>query len=320
MGAQEWNNVGARMKALFITPPSHEPRLIVAAWDSFNGPATHRTFDIWGEPDDKGILQTAKDANPDIIFYVGAHADRTCTGLPSHETFQKLRTIAPSVHLCWDATDIPWHATLVAYKKAECFNLQVAMDGGVDSPVDMATLTPIDPRPYKPHVIGRGIRCAFAGQNAGRAVRGNYQHPRWHVLNLLVKRRLVEFRERTDGPYSDYATYLKGCQMLLNISHTGSGKAHHVKVRITEAGMAGCALLEMKEAPTRNWVPEDCLFIYDSVDDAANILHPTKGCRASRTHKSVTGEQIKAKAAKLSAYIRTYYSPQAIYGSILERL
>ncbi len=293
------------MKALFITPLNHESYLIVSAWNSFNDPAIHLTFDVWGEPNNEGILQAAKDTNPDIIFYVGANA---ASGLPSHETFQKLRTIAPSVHLCWDATDAPWHATLSAYKKDECFNLQVAMDGGVDSPVDMATLTPIDPRPYKPHVIGRGVRCAFAGQNAARAVRGKYQHPRWHVLNHLVKCKLVEFRERTDGSYSDYAIYLKGCRMLLNISHTGSGKAHHVKVRITEAGMAGCALLEMKEAPTRSWVPEECLFIYDNVDDAMSII------------RSVTGEQIKTKAAKLSAYIRSYYSPQAIYGSILERL
>ncbi len=305
MGAQERDDVGSRMKALFITPLNHESYLIVESWNSFNDPAIHRTFDVWGKPDDKGILQTAKDTKPDIIFYVGANA---ASGLPEHSTLKALRTIAPSVHLCWDATDAPWHVTLAAYKKDECFNLQVAMDGGVDSPVDMATLTPIDQRPYKQHVLGRYRRCAFAGQNAGCAVRGNYQHPRWHVLTPLVKCKLVEYRERTDGSYSDYAAYLKSCKMLLNISHTGSGHAHHVKVRVAEAGMAGCALLEMREDPTRNWVPEECLFIYDNVDDATSII------------QSVTEEQIRNKAALLSAYIRSFYSPKAIYKSILVRL
>lgn len=305
MGSQERNYVGAGMKALFITPPSHEPRLIVEAWNSFNDPAIHRTFDVWGEPDDKSILRDAREAASDVIFYVGGNRG---LGLPSQATFRELRTYASLIHLCWDATDAPWHTTLAAYKKDKCFDLQVSMDGGSGSSVDMATLTPIDPRPYKQHVIGRHRRCAFAGQNAGVAVRGNYQHPRLHVLNPLVKRGLVEHRERTDGSYSDYATYLKSCKMLLNISHTGSGKTHHVKVRITEAGMAGCALLEMREAPTRNWVPEECLFIYDNVDDAASII------------QSVTEEQIRDKAAGLSAHIRSHYSAQSIYKSILDRL
>ena len=64
----------------------------------------------------------------------------------------------------------------------------------------------------------------------------------------------------------------------------------------------------MREAPTRNWVPEECLFIYDNVDDAISII------------QSVTEDQIRNKAAELSAYIRSFYSPKAIYKSILVRL
>ncbi len=291
------------MKALFITPPIHEPRLIVAAWNSWNELATHKTFDVWGKPDDKNILQVARDAAPDVIFYVGGNIG---SGLPSYETLRILRTIAPSVHLCWDATDAPWHSALSIYKREGCFNLQVAMDGGTNSPVDMATLTPIDPRPYRKSVI-RFRRCAFAGQNvAERVTYGqSYQHPRWHVLTPLVKRGLVEYRERNDGPYSDYAAYIMGCQILLNISHTGTGKAHHVKVRVVEAGFAGCALLEMKDAPTTDWIPKELLFLYTTTEEAAVVIQST---------------EIADKASALGVYVRENYNPQRIYESILVRL
>ncbi len=291
------------MRALFVVPPGHEPNLIVSAWSSWNEPALKKTFDPWGKPEDREILRTAKNASPDVIFYVGGDE---APGLPSHDTLRGLRCIAPLVHLCWDATDEPWHKVLSAYKKDECFDLQVAMDGGADSPVDMATLTPIDPRPYR----NRGVRfrrCAFAGQNvAERVTYGQpYQHPRWHVLTPLVERGLVEYRKRTNGPYSDYANYIMGCQILLNISHTGSGKAHHVKVRVVEAGFAGCALLEMRDAPTCDWIPEELLFLYSTTEEAAVVIQST---------------EIADKASALGAYVRKNYSPQRIYESILARL
>ncbi len=292
------------MKALFITPPSHEPYLIVAAWNSWNEEASHRTFDVWGDPDDEGILQAVREVAPDVIFYVGANLGE---GLPSHETFRRLRTYAPAIHLCWDATDDPWHAALQSYKEGKCFDLQVAMDGGTDSPVDMATLTPVDPRPYKHSVTHRGIRCAFSGQNVARAAVG-VQHPRWDILARLVGQKWVEFCPRTERSYDDYANYIKSCKILLNISHTGSGLAHHVKVRVVEAGMAGCALLEMDEAPTRNWIPEECLFIYRDVGDAIRII------------KSVSTAHIADKASALNAYVMKHYSPQTIYERILVRI
>lgn len=250
------------------------------------------------------MLQLARKVKPDIIFYVGGNHG---PGLPTHERLRKLRALAPSVHLCWDATDKPWHDVLKAYKENECFDLQVAMDGGTDSPVDMATLTPVDPRPYKHPVIDRNIRCAFSGQNVARAAVG-LQHPRWDVLEGLVGQKWVEFSPRSDRSYEAYANYIKGCKMLLNISHTGSGLTHHVKVRIVEAGMAGCALLEMDEAPTRDWIPEECLFIYRDVAEAIRII------------RSASVVQIAEKADALNSYVMKHYSPQAIYESILAKI
>ena len=291
------------MKALFVVPPSHEPNLIVDAWISWNEPALHKTFDPWGEPKDREILQTAKDASPDVIFYVGGNE---APGLPSHDTLRDLRSLAPLIHLCWDATDQPWHDVLITYKKDECFDLQVALDGGTDSPVDMATLTPIDPGAYK-NLLPRTIKCGFSGGCEFESRNGLF-HPRVDVLRPLIERGAVKYRERNNGLYSDYAAYLKRCYMVLNISHTGSGKAHHVKVRVVETGHAGAALLEMVQAPTRNWIPEELFFSYSTVEEAVEII------------SSLNDVEMAQKASEYRKYVCEYYSPQRIYKSILARL
>ena len=292
------------MKALFVAPPSHEPCLIVSAWDSFNEPAVHRMFDVWGEPDDKGILRDARDAAPDVIFYVGANK---AGGLPSFDTLRELRSIALSVHLCWDAADDGWQPMLGAYRDNECFDLQVAMDGVPGPLIDWVTLTPIDPRPYR-ITVNKKVKCSFSGQNAARAALGQYQHPRYTMLDYLLGKGAVEYRARAESSYDDYVRYIKSCRMLINFSHTGSGKKHHCKVRITEAGMADCALLEMDEAPTRNWIPEECLFIYRSADEAIEII------------RSTSPVEISTRATALSEHVRENYSAQKIYEDILERL
>lgn len=285
------------MKALFITPVGTDLNLLVAAWDLWNEPAMHKTYDLWDAPDDKSILQTARDLVPDVMFFLGGTVG---AGLPLHDTLRTLRTIAPSVHLCWDAADNPWHDMLDAYKKGECFNLQVGIDGGLPPSIDMATLTPIDTRPYSPYGDERLIRCAFSGQ-----VMFADKHPRAGVLIPLLSAGLVAYRPRAFGPYSDYANYIKGCQILLNISHTGSGDGYHINVRAVEAGFAGCALLEMKQGPICDWMPEEALFLYANVEEAAEII------------KSA---EVVNKATALGVYVRENYNPKRIYESILARL
>ena len=285
------------MKALFITPVGTDLDLLVAAWNSWAETAGHKTYDLWSMPDDEDILQAARDAAPDVMFCLGANEG---AGLPSHDTLRTLRTIAPLVHLCWDAADGAWRDVLAAYREGECFNLQVGMDGTTDAAVDMTTLSPIDTRPYNRRERFRPIRCAFAGQ-----VVFNDPHPRAATLAPLLTEGLIAFRPRTLRPYSEYVDYIRRCQILLNISHTGSGHGYHVPVRVVEAGFAGCALLDMVQGPIRDWIPEDAVFLYSNAEEAAEII------------KSA---EIGDKASALSVHVRENYTPQRIYENILARL
>lgn len=295
------------MKVLFITPPSHEPQMIVDAWDSFNEPAMRLRFDPWADshPDDL-MLRTAKEVDPEIIFYVGANK---ASGLPSLETFRKMRKHSKVVHLCWDAADDGWADALKIYHENKCFDLQVAMDGGRGPYIDISTLTPIDPRPYRVEVSDRNIRCAFAGQNVvEKAKYQTFQHPRYDILKPLVDGGWVEHRARDDSDYASYAAYLMGCKMLLNISHTGSGLSHHVKLRVAEAGHAGCCLLEMRDAPTTDFIPDGGMLLYGSVEEAIDIIG------------DVSDEEIEHRAMVLKTHIMANYSAETIYDSILDAL
>ena len=286
------------MKALFITPVGTDLELLVAAWNSWAETATHKTYDLWYGPDDNSVLRTARDLAPDVMFFLGGAGGVNTPLL--HDTLRTLRTIAPLVHLCWDAADSHWHDLLDAYKKGECFNLQVGIDGGLPPSIDMVTLAPIDTRPYSFSGDERLTRCAFSGQ-----VMFEDKHPRAGVLSPLLSAGLVAFRPRAFGPYSDYVDYIKGCQILLNISHTGSGDGYHINVRAVEAGFAGCALLDMAQGPICDWMPKEALFLYANVEEAAEII------------KSA---EIGDRASALSVHVRENYTPQRIYESILARL
>lgn len=289
------------MKALFLTSEGSDLDTLVSAWGLSNEPAVHRTFNLQEDADDKSILRDVKAVKPDIIFYIAATHGK---GLPSHDTLRALRKIALSIHLCWDATDWPWHEPLNGYKAGECFDLQVAIDGAKNAPTDMATLAPIDTSHYRGGSV-RYSRCRFAGQNAARAQFASDQHPRFDILTPLIEAGWVEYRQRVDGPYNDYVEFIMGSEILLNVAHTGSGDAYHVKQRVLEAAFAGCALLEMRQAPTTDWIPEELLLLYSDAEEAEHQIHTAT---------------LMDKRTGLTAYVREHYSPEKIYGSILARL
>lgn len=293
------------MKALFIIPPAHAP-MLVHAWNSFNNnKAITLIFNVWGDPSDDKMLRFTQLRNPDVIFYLGAHEGM---GLPSFETLKRLRNFAPVIHLCWDAVDIPWHEQLVAYKKNECFDLQVSIDGARNSPVDFATLTPVDPRVYNQQEPKRTIRCGFSGQISREVIDGKFQHPRVCLMGPLIDKKLVFYRGVVTESYAKYAFFLRKCKMVINSSYSGSGVNHSVKARVVEVGTSGAALLESDEAPTKNFIPEEHLFLFSTVEDAAKII------------KGASKEEVKDKAEGLGKYISESYSPQKIYESILERI
>jgi len=287
------------VRALFVTSEGQEPATVMSGWSYWNEPCRRVTFGITGAKNDVKILEAAKEFSPDIIFYIGGAQG---AGLPTIETLRALRNIAKSISLVCDATDHPWHPALIEYKENECFDLQVGLDGSLEAPVDMNTVTPLDPRIYdtKPSPA-RDIRCGFSGQQSTKTVREM-------LISILESKGLIMVRPRTSALYGDYAMFLRHCEMVFNVGLTGTAERLHIKGRVIESGLAGAALLEMEGSPADKWFPRKSIFFYRTVEDAEKIIrHASKN-------------EVADKAAMLSEIVRTKYNPQKIYGEMLERV
>src|SRR3990167_5695811 len=202
------------------------------------------------------------------------------------ESLQLLRKIAPVISLCSVAADKPWHTVLDVYRKQECFDLQVSIDGAHGSPVDLVTLTPVDAGPFSGPNPERDIHCGFSG-TVGR------WNSRSELVNALVWFGGLTVRARQGSErYEDHVQFLRRCQMVMNISFTGTGHNHHIKGRVLEAGWAGCCLLEMEESPIAEWFPEGCWISYRDPKEAAEII------------ATVDDETIRNCAKKLSDVVR----------------
>lgn len=284
------------MKALFITTQTADCENHVSAWDSLGEAAEHLTFNHHAIRNDWRFLERARELKPEIIFYIGAYK---APGNPRPETFRELRALAPVVLICSDATDRPWHPVLAGYRTRGCFDLTVGIDGGLGAPVDLATLTPVDPRPFEGD-CARDVRCGFSG-SVGR------WNARSETVLALKWFGGLTVRSR-EGAYEDHVRFMKRCQMVLNISFTGSQHAHHIKGRVIEAGFAGCALLESEGSPIGDWFPDDCYITWKDPIDAAQLI------------ASVNDEAIEKAAKRLAEEVRRRYTAKTIYGEILDHL
>ncbi len=283
--------------ALFITTRTNEVENHIRAWECAFGPADRISFDHrWNISSDGVLIEKARETKPDLIFYIGACV---ATGNPKVSTLSQLREIAPIVNLCSDAADDPWHPVLRNYQARGCFDLQVALDGAREAPVDMAVLTPVDPGVFS-GTGTRDIRCGFSGTVGRHGLRAP-------VFEALGAR--VEVRQRaTEDGYEAHGRFLARCRMTVNMSYTGTGERHHIKGRVLEAGWAGCALLESDGSPIGDWFPEDCYITYRDAQEAAEII------------RDASDDLIEERARNLAAYCAAHYHPRQIYGGILERL
>jgi hypothetical protein len=286
------------MRAMFLTTTTVDCANHVQAWNSVSSePALHVRFDHIGPiRNDWILLAEVERERPEVVFYIGPVGG---IGTPRWDTFQAIRALAPFINLCSDAADEPWHRVLADYRERECFTLQVALDGATRAPVDLATLTPVDSGPF----LGdppRDIACGFSG-SVGR------WDQRSEVISALEGPRGLTVRRREgEGTYTDHARFMRRCRMILNLSWTGTGHAHHVKGRVLEAGWAGCALLEHRGSPIGEWFPEDCYLSWGSPKEAAEIISDTPG------------DLIEAHARRLADVVRERYGADQIYGQILE--
>ena len=307
------------MKAVFVTTFPNDVANVVAAWDCWNKVKSERIIfshlprrseettsylrfkaAIFRSPAerDTDILHRVAMAKPDVIFYIGAASGGWMYQL-AIETLRKLREIAPSINLVFDGGDRPWHTMIEEYRRHECFDLQVTIDGCLDCPVDLVTTAPIDTRLFGGDGPERDIFCGLSG-NFGIG------DQRSKIIYPLVEAGLVKTRMRDvvgDG-FPEHVAFMRRCKVIINTSWTGSGKAHHVKQRVFETGFAGAALLECDDAPTHHWIPRDMFFTY--------------GTSPADAIRGLT--EVEDKAQMLKDYVRAHYMPQQVYGGMLDRL
>lgn len=278
------------MNALFITTDTNDCLNHYQAWNSCFTPALLQTFNIHQIRNDWKFVQYAQKMKPDVIFYIGAVKG---LGIPKPDTFKQLRDIAPTINLCSDAADSPWHGVLKHYKKQGCFDLQVSIDGALDAPVDHVTLTPVSPEHFKKET--KDIRCGFSG-TVGRFNR------RSEVINALEWFGNLTVRKRGDS-HREHINFLNRCELLLNTSWTGSDLGHHIKGRVLEAGLAGCALLEHKDSPIHQWFKGGWI-PWEAPKDVAEII------------KDISDKEIQDISNTLSQEVKSY-TPEKIYTEIL---
>jgi hypothetical protein len=289
-------------KALFVTTQTNEVDGHVAAWDSFSEiQSTRITYDHNAQiRNDWRFTEAAEKLKPDVIFYIGACK---APGNPAPTTLAALRKFAPLVNLCSDAGDHPWHPVLDGYRRMQCFDLQVSIDGALHAPVDFATLTPVDTRRFEGPAVERDIRCGFSG-SVGR----------WNARSEIILALkwfgglTVRERDATGDGYQAHVDFLKRCRMVINLSFTGTQQRHHIKGRVVEAGWAGACLIEYKSSPIIEWFPRDCYLMFSDPVDAARIIRDTPD------------EVIERTAANLAREVRNRFTPRRIYGDILERV
>lgn len=282
------------MKALFITTKTNDTFNHVRAWDSAFPKAERITFDHMGIRNDWQLVEAAERIKPEIVFYIGAC---DAPGNPKPEALRRIRAIAPLVNVVSDAADGPWHKWIMKYRDAGCFDVQAAIDGAIHSPVDIATLTPVDAGAWVGEVK-RDIRCGFSGSPGGYSARGQIVYALEELGGLTVRKRGQD--------YAEHVAFVKRCRILFNVSLTGTEKAHHIKGRVLEAGWAGCALLEHADSPIAAWFPEGAWIPYESARHAASLI------------RELTDRQIEDAAHALSETVRERYTAGTIYGLMVD--
>lgn len=221
----------------------------------------------------KHVITKSMELLPDVIVYLSVSGGQY---LASIETFKTLKDIAPSIHICFDASCPDWHPLLSEYINNECFEVQINIDGNFKWPQgvkDFTTLCPIDHRPYQKvehsyqRFLSRPVHCGFAG--------GTGSPDRRAIIDYLQTNNAIKVmpREEVYGSYVRYADFLTQSKLVLNMSRCGSGKARQVKARVIEAALSHSLLLEEKNSTTSTWFKAGEDFLeYETKEEALQLI------------------------------------------------
>lgn len=300
------------MKALFLLTGSNEVLKYSESLAGLKlGAVSTMQYDLPGLSD-KDLYAKVKERAPDFVVYLGARWGKQ----PSPAALALINEkVAPSVHICSDAADLPWHDLLREYHQCASFSLQVAIDGSHKWPlsgVAMTALTPVDPGLFRlapqPHEK-RNVRCGYAG-NPGS---GNGSRRTGMLAELLERHVIDALHIRSNLPHTNhlYCQFLENARMSVNIAWTGTEASLHVKGRVLESALAGACLLETKGSPTSYWFRPGLDYLeYETADEAADIIR----------HLGNEPEATQAMAFSLRQRVLDEHSPHQFWSRIFDKI
>jgi hypothetical protein len=253
------------------------------------------------------LVTRAKEIAPDLIVHIGALEQYHLKPVPVSSVLKKFRDIAPTMHLCSDASDYPWWPTLEEYDKTECFDIQVSIDGNYETPLanfknGVVKLTPTDPSEFSP--LPWEERSVIVGLTGGLG-----HHERAALIAYLTASPDVQWNRNTS--YSDMCKFMCRSKISVNHSMNGTGDKFHVKGRVIETAWAGACLLERRNKHTEKWFKPGVDYLdYEDFKEAYKKIEWAK----------VNDSAIAEMADRFCKRVQAEHHPAAFWKDIFERV
>lgn len=298
------------MRILFLSTSSNETTKYADSLKCLN-PESVRII-RYDEPqcNDPQLFSIAREYDPAFIVYIGSRWGAQ----PSITTLAMLTNkVAPSVHICSDAADPPWHDLLNEYHYKGAFAVQVAIDGNKNWPTaekNLTLLTPVEDFAPAEGLIDHDKRNVIAGYAGNPGSDGSLRRT---IISELAFRQSVKVRLRDGdiGTYPDYFKFLLDCRLSLNIALSATQTALQVKGRVLESGLAGCCLLETARSPASEWfTPGVDYFEYSGWQQADDLIKKL-ACDPLVT---------QAMGSNLRKKVLAEHSPLRFWSKILDRI
>jgi hypothetical protein len=298
------------LRILWLTPSAMVCEWMLGSLESLDEHeiVQHR-FEEHGSPPDEPMFTAAALGGVDLIVYISVAAGPY---LAKWQTLKTLRHYAPTVHLCFDASDPGWAERLAEYRAKDVFTTTINCDGAdfPAGPNDTKLWCSVDPRPFGDPLpwAERDVRFAFHGAHRNQN--------RYSIVAPLVGAAGLVVPPRDDryGTYAEYAAFLRRCKIVLNIAYSAGG--HHgdapmtkqLKARVLECAYAGACLLETRGSAASEWfTPGEDFLTYETWEEAAYVV------------ATASEEYLQECAANLRKKVLERMSPRIFWNKVFER-
>lgn len=296
------------MKALALVTHTNNCESLWRSFESLGHECHAEVYDDRPHSRHNELVDLAVSFKPDLIIYIGAIEKYHNRPVPYPDILCRLREIAPSVHICGDASCHTWWEPLQEYDDKQCFTVQVSIDGSHNTPIakfknGIILLTPTDPRAFEPQIPWdeKDIKCGYVG--------GLSPWQRQEVVRNLTQQGLLQhIAGSPNRSYARMGKLMNKMKISFNMCINGAGDNFHVKGRVIEAGFAGSCLMEQSGATTAQWFsPGQDYLEYMSIDHAARII------------KDVEDDVLRGFAQRFQKKVREQHHPKVFWDKVLAK-